>query len=73
MSPYFEYGDTSTVQTMSNAVTPNGAYVLNGKGDCVTASLLLKIALAGWKVEVVTLVETFQHRLDIGGELQRLN
>jgi hypothetical protein len=36
MSPYLEYGETKVVQRMSNAVTPAGAYVLNGKDDFVT-------------------------------------
>ena len=34
--------------------------------------LLIKIALATWKVEVVTLAKSLQNRLDIDGELQRL-
>jgi hypothetical protein len=34
--------------------------------------LLIEIALASWKIEVVTLAEAPQNRLDIDGELERL-
>ena len=35
-------------------------------------ALLVKVALARWKVEVVTRGETCQDRLDVSGQLQSL-
>jgi hypothetical protein len=34
--------------------------------------LLIKVALAGGKIEIVMIAETIQDRLDVGGELQGL-
>ena len=34
--------------------------------------LLIKVALASGKIEIVTMAETFQDRLDVSGELQGL-
>jgi hypothetical protein len=35
-------------------------------------ALLIKVALAGGKIEIVTMAETFQDRLDVCGELKSL-
>jgi hypothetical protein len=34
--------------------------------------LLIEVALASGKIEIITMAEPFQDRLDVGGELQGL-